>query len=108
MDTTNLFIKNGFNEYSFSFQPKQMSDHQILCEHLEDAKRQVEMIKPPWSTKEVRLHHLNMKKEFLCSQLFAPKVNLEVQHTSELYSRPASITLFLRDAIYGTIYINAS
>ncbi len=108
MDTTNLFDKNGFNEYSFSFQPKTMADHQILCEHLEDAKRQVEMMKPPWSTKDVRLHHLNKKKEFLCNQLFAPSVDIKVQDTSELYSRVATITLHPRDAVDGTIYLNAS
>ena len=107
-DTTNLLDMNGYAEYEFSFQAKEMIGHQQIMEILEEAKRRVEMMKPRWSTKVPNLHHTNSKGEFICNQLFAPKVDVKVQHHSELHGRTATITCHPRDAVDGTIYLNAS
>ena len=107
-DTDEIYQCNAFGEYSFTFQPKQSYDHSLVMEHLETAKRQVEMMKPPWSTKVVRGFYRNDKGEFICNQLFAPSVDVKVPHPSELHGKVATVTCHLRDAADGTIYLNAS
>ena len=107
MDTTNIVEMNGYAEFEFSFNPRTMTEHQMLEEHLEVAKRQVQMMKPPHSQKVARTAHLNKKKQFVCSQLKAPKLNDVVEHNSELYGRLATITLHLREDPTGLIYLQA-
>ena len=40
-----------------------------------------------------------------CNQLFTSKVNIEFEHPDMLRGRQASLTLHLRDAVDGSIYL---
>ena len=107
-DTDNIQIMNGYLEFEFTFNPKTMWDDQMLMEHLEEGKKMLNYLKPRWSRKEPKLHHLDKKKQIVCNQLFAPKLNIQVDNPEELINRTATITLHLRDDPMGEIYLNAS
>ena len=107
-DTEHLLEPNKFGEYVFTYQARQQHDHSLVMETLDTAKHRVEMMKSPYSNKIAKAFYRNDKGEFICNQLFAPSVDLKVQHHSELYNRVATLTCHLRDAVDGTIYINAS
>ena len=106
-ETENIQTMNGYAEYSFTFNPRTMYDHQMLMEHLEQGKNQLNELKPSWSRKVPELHHIDKKKQIVCCQLFKPSLNISFNHHLELFNRIATITLHLRDDPQGLIYLNA-
>ena len=106
-DTDYLTEPNRDGVYSLSFTACSMSSHQNIFERVESAVMNVELRKSPYSNKVAKPKCENKRGEAFCSQLFAPKVNKELEHPSLYYGRKAEITLYLRDDVQGTIYLQA-
>lgn len=99
----NALNRNG--EFVLEFQPYSTTDHQMLLERCESAKATVMMGMSPYSNKKPKLCIENKYGVPFTSQLFAPKVNEEFEHADMLRGRQASLTVHLRDAVDGTIYL---
>ena len=97
--------KNREGFYSFSFYALTMNGHQQLCEQVERAVMTVELNKGYDSRKVAQPKVENRQGGFYVSQLFLPKLNVEFQHPSELTGKQADLSLHLRDAPTGDIFL---
>jgi hypothetical protein len=109
LNTDHLLQWNKFDEYSFSFHPQTMSEHQMLFETIDMAKMLVEMRQSRFSSK-VRVSDKSSYERqgtLYCSQLFAPKLNIKVDHPDQLRERLVSISGHIRDTKDGRVYLQA-
>ena len=80
-------------------------DHQIVAELLEQAMTTVRLNSPPWTRKDARNGAEDRRGAYLCSQLFAPKLNIELEHPSELYGKQVSLALHCREDPTGLVHL---
>ena len=108
-DTTNIVNPNRYGEFEFSFVPCTVQDHYRLTEAIEQAVWKTE--ERNWDDPIIEITPrpdcLDAKKNFRCSQLFAPKLNIDADdallyHQGEL---EASLKLHLRDGPDGTVFL---
>lgn len=108
MDTEYLLDSDSDEVYRFTFAPATMYDHQRLFEHIEMCKMQVEMKSDPYSDKEPRFNGETASGFVRCTQMYAPKVSLEVEHWSQLHYMNASLNLNVNDDPTGCVYLNCA
>ena len=94
--------------YSFSFFALTMNGHQQLCEQVERAVMTVELGKGYDSRKVAQPKVENRQGGFYVSQMFLPKLNVEIDHPSQLYQKQADLSLHLRDDPTGNIFLQCS
>lgn len=104
-EADNLLNPNKYDEYTFNFSPLAMSDHQTLMERAMSAEAEVMMSVSSYSSKVPKQKLEDNRGMIYCSQLWKPKVNLELQHSDLYVNRQASLTLHFRDAVDGAIYL---
>ena len=113
-DTRHLLSTNQFNEYLFGFQPQTCQDYQLLEELIEFMISLVEMRRGPHSIK-TRMRDTGTRvgsrvqagqgTAFMCSQLFAPRLNVKVEHPDLLYGKMVSLSGHIRDTKDGRLYL---
>ena len=106
-DTTHLTEPDSEGVYSFSFQPYTYQDHQRLFEVIEQGKMEVMMSGSRFSSKDAKAFVEDKSGQPYCSQLFPPKLNVEVENPDQLRGRQVSLALHLRDDPIGRIYLQA-
>jgi hypothetical protein len=104
-DTTYLLDTDKDDVYSFSFQPLTSTDHQRLFEAIERAVMIIEMNKDPYSKKVAKACCEDKYGLPYCSQLFKPKLNVDVEHPDLLYGKQVSLNLHFRDDPMGNVYL---
>jgi len=105
-----LGVKNGFAEHVFYFAPKTPQDYSVIQEALHRALTDVELKKSPYSRKraEQACRKPGQKDIYFCSQLFTPKVNVEIAEIDQRTVPEASLELHFRDDPDGKVYLQAS
>ncbi len=106
-DVENLLTPDYGGLYTFTFQPMSYIDQQQLLEHAEQCLARCRMEAGSSSTRDFRLNVEDRKGMPVVSQLYAPKLNVELDHWSLYHGRNATIQLFLRDDSAGEIFLNA-
>ena len=106
MNTDYLLDTDKDDVYSFTFQPLTTTDHQRLFEAVERAVMKVEMSKDYYSNKVAKACVEDRYGMPYCSQLFAPKVNVSVEHPDLLVGKQVSLNLHFRDDPLGNIFLN--
>lgn len=104
-DVDYLYTPNRYGEFSVSWVPLTDAHHQQLHEHLQGCVSEVQLSTSPYSRKVATPKYENSKGEFFCSQLFAPKVNIEVPHPTELIGKTATFVGHVRDLPMGEIVL---
>ena len=104
-DTDFIQTQHRDGDFRFSFHCYSNHDHQIVAEQLEQAMTTVRLNSPPWSRKDARNGAEDKRGAYLCSQLFVPKINIELEHSSELYGKQVSLALHCREDPTGLVYL---
>jgi hypothetical protein len=104
-DTDYVQTQHRDGDYRLSFHTCSYHDHQVVAEQIEQAISTVRLKSPPWSRKEARSGAEDRLGAFLCSQLFAPKINVEFRHPTELIGKQVSLALHLREDPLGVVYL---
>ena len=110
-EADNINTPNRFGEYEFSFVPCTVQDHYRLTEAIEQAvwKTEERNYEDPMVQITAKADCLDRKKNFRCSQLFAPKFNVDVEDDN-LWHRhgdlEVSLKLHMRDSPTGVVYLN--
>ena len=110
LDTSYLQHWNRWDEYEFSFCPQTMYDNQRLFEHIDNARSLVEMRKDRYSSKQktADTSSYERKGSLFCSQLFMPKLNIQLPHGDYLDGKLVSLAGHIRDAADGRLYLQCS
>lgn len=113
VNTENIDTPNSFGEFVFSFVPITVQDHYRLTEAIEQAVWKTEERNwiDPMVQIDAKADCLDRKKNFRCSQLFAPKFNVEDPNADELWNpshpeQEVSLKLHMRDGPDGTVFLN--
>ena len=104
-DTDYVQTQHRDGDYRLTFHACSNHDHQVVAEQLEQAIATVRLNSPPWSRKEARSGAEDRRGAFLCSQLFPPRINVEVNHPTELYGKQVSLALHCREDPTGLVYL---
>jgi hypothetical protein len=110
LDTRYIQHWNQFDEYVFSFAPQTMFDHQALFELIDNARSLVEMRKDRYSGKTRTADTSSYEKNgsLYCSQLFLPKLNIELPYADYLDGKLVSLAGYIRDSVDGRLYLQCS
>lgn len=100
-----IYTPNRYGEFSVSWVPLTHQHHQQLHEHLQGCLSEVMLSISPYSRKEATPKYEDDKGNFFSSQLFAPKVNIEVPHPTELIGKTATIAGHVRDLPMGELVL---
>lgn len=104
-DVDYLYSPNRYGEFSVSWIPLTDAHGQQLDEQLQGYVSQVQLSISPYSRKVATPQYENNKGEFFSSQLYAPKVNIEVPHPTELIGKTATFVGHVRDLPMGQIVL---
>ena len=104
LDSKYILTPNNDNQYVFTFQPINNHDYGRISEAVMTALREVEIATYVEATDETE-----NKAGFLqCSQLFAPKINKEIQCPEmDFEYKQVSLKLHLRDDVANRIFLQA-
>ena len=105
VDATHINSANRDGEFQIKFQPVSYHDYIQLDERINSAMTTVMMETTSYSSKVPKKSTKDKNNIPYCNQLFTPKVNIEFEHPDMLSGRQASLTLHLRDAVDGSIYL---
>jgi len=107
VNTDHILHWNKYDTYEFSFSPETMQDHQMLFETIDMAKAMVEMRRSPYSTKTRLADKTSYERGGIpyCSQLFLPKLNVNVDHPDQLRGQLVSLSGHIRDTKDGRVYL---
>ena len=108
VDVDHLVEPDRDDVYTISFQPATTSDYQRFMEAAEMALMTVEMKAGPHSRKKPNKRVEDQKGMCVASQLFKPKLNIELDHPTLYYGKSVSINGHFRDDPLGNIYFQAS
>lgn len=106
MDSDNLLSPNSFGEFVTAIQPLTTTDYQRFFELGERCLTKVEIEKDCYSRKVATAQYENKYGMIVATQLFAPKVNIEVYHPLMLVNRDCSVNGYFRDLANGHIVFN--
>ena len=104
-DVDYLYSPNRYKEYIVKWQPLTHNDHQNLHEQLQQAIGQVQLSIGPYSNKVATPMYEDDMGQFYCSQLFMPKLNIEVPHPSELLGKTATFSGHIRELPLGQVVL---
>lgn len=104
-DADYAMTPNRYGEYQLTFTTFQQHDYGRIDEMVKTALRQVDSYSPyVKATAETETRN----GDFKCNQLFAPKLNTELNHPEmELLHKQVSLKLHLRDDCTGRIFLQA-
>ncbi len=108
VDVDHLIEPDADDVYSVSFQPATSSDYQRFMEAAEMALMTVEMRLGSHSRKRPTKKVEDNRGMCQASQLFKPKLNIELEHPSLYYGKTASINGHFREDPLGNVYFQAS
>lgn len=101
---------NPYGEFVFTFFPYTTDDEQRLLEHIENwkFKLEYELLMNPFADVEVKSHYQGGGGAFVCNQLFAPKLNVDIPYEDfkmTLQNKEASFKLHLRNTVDAGLYL---
>ena len=101
VDATYLQTPNPDGEFSFVFEPLEMTQQQLLLEHLESCVSRVKLNRDI----EVRPRYENKQGFLYTSQNNVPQVNVVFDDPMELYGRTTTLTGHIQDRPSGEIVL---
>lgn len=108
IDTEHMLESDADEVYSFTFAPWSADDYTRFMNLIEQCKMEIEMNLGPYSDKDIRFTNQTREGFIRCTQMFQPKVSLNVDHWSELVNKVASLNLWVNDDPTGKLYVNCS
>ena len=101
-DAKYIQTPNRFDEYVFTFQPLSYHDYGRISEAVMTALQQVEI-----SSYETATDHTETKDgSFICSQLFAPKINKEINCPEmDFEYKQVSLKIHLREDVANRVFL---
>ena len=105
---TEFMIDPDDELWSFSFIPTSYADVLELQERIERAIMTCRMNAPQHSTRTFRANVEDKQGMIVVSQMYQPKLNITVDHWSQLRDRTGSFQLYLKDTRDGEIFLNSS
>ena len=100
-----LMDTNRYGEYSVHWAPAAYSDFQNLHELVQQAVSEVQLSMSPYSRKVATPMVENRFGDFYSEQLFLPRLNIKVEHPTELLERRATLSGHMRDISNGKIFL---
>ncbi|AII46171.1 hypothetical protein KR49_06865 [Synechococcus sp. KORDI-49] len=105
-DADYLLKPNSNNEFVSTYIPLTMNDHQLFMEVGEKSLMLVDMLKSSYSRKVATKQYETRKGLIVASQLFPPKLNIDVEYPDYLPNRKVSVSGHFRDLDNGSVLFN--